>query len=156
MVNRYLEATPLETFFGAQVCISGIQNPSWYKRGEQGERRESFLPKKEGRAGGNRGGAGRSSSSASRPLRQKGRPLPRGAPGVPGILCRGVLVHGYESITQGHFHPAMQPGSRVTGKCMEKERFNFIFVTVCPCFPRGTETKTSHRSFWEENGLSYS
>lgn len=45
MVNRYLEAAPLQTFFGAQVCISGIQNLSWYKRGEQGQRRGRFLPK---------------------------------------------------------------------------------------------------------------
>lgn len=62
-----------------------------------------------GRRAGLRGELGAAGAAAPHPARAGGAaaPLPRDAPGEPRMLCPGVLVWSYESITiQDHPHPS--------------------------------------------------
>lgn len=108
MVNRYWKQPRSKLFSVSRFLSAGIQDLSPYKRGEQGKEEGVFFVEEEGRARRDPGAAGkerqprtpaRAGSAAAR--------SPGEVPGEPGMLCPGVLVYSYESITiQDHPHPS--------------------------------------------------
>ena len=109
-------SSPARNFFRGTGFYPWDSKPLPVQARGAGREEGVVLIAEEGRAAGRAGAARRGGTPAPRvgeaaphpgPAGSAATPLPREVPGAPGMLCPGVLVYSYESITvQDHPHPS--------------------------------------------------